>query len=427
MLLKATKNGLHGKITVPGDKSISHRSLIFGAIAEGVTVIEDLLLSEDVLATMKVFQAMGIKIVQEGHLTYVYGKGLKGLTKPNHDLDMGNSGTSMRLISGLLAGQNFSTRLVGDASLSNRPMDRITIPLQGMGAKIEGQTQKANPPLFIEEVAELKPITYHLPIASAQVKSAILLAAIQAKGQTKVIEKELTRNHTEEMIRQFGGEIAVQGKEITINGPQSLKAQRFKVPGDISSAAFWIVAALIVPGSDIMLTNVGINKTRTGVLDVVKAMGGMIELTDEDKVNQSATIRVRYSQLKATEISGQLIPRLIDELPIIALLASQAKGQTTISDAEELRVKESDRIALVTEILSTFGVAIEAKSDGMIINGPNQLRGGKVDAHLDHRLAMMAVIASLVVNDESVDLSGSQAIATSYPSFLTDLERISNG
>lgn len=427
MILKTAKQGLQGKISVPGDKSISHRSLIFGAMAEGITVIEGLLLSEDVLATMKAFQAMGIKIIQEGHLTYVYGKGLNGLTKPKQDLDMGNSGTSMRLIAGLLAAQNFTTSLVGDASLSKRPMNRITIPLQIMGATISGQSEKAYAPLLIEGSAELKPITYHLPIASAQVKSAILLAAIQTKGQTKLIEKDLTRNHTEEMIRQFGGEIAVQGKEVTINGPQTLKARKIKVPGDISSAAFWIVAALIVPGSVIILENVGINETRTGILDVVQAMGGMIELIDEDKVNQSATIRVTYSELHGTEISGQLIPRLIDELPIIALLASQAKGQTIIKDAEELRVKESDRISLVTEILSNFGVSIQELADGMIINGPNQLHGGKVNAHLDHRLAMMAAIAALIVKDETVDLVGKAAIATSYPNFLADLERITNG
>ncbi|MGT2844106.1 3-phosphoshikimate 1-carboxyvinyltransferase [Streptococcus hongkongensis] len=424
MARQLDSKGLRGSITIPGDKSISHRSLIFGAIAEGTSIIEGLLLSEDVKATKAAFEAMGVKIEQDGNLTYVYGKGFNGLTQPNHHLDMGNSGTSMRLIAGLLAAQPFSVTLFGDMSLSKRPMDRITKPLTQMGAKISGQSDKANPPLVIHGQKKLSPIHYQLPVASAQVKSALLLAAMQTKGETKLIEKELTRNHTEDMIRLFGGEIAVQGKEMTIQGPQVLKAQHIKVPGDISSAAFWIVAGLIVPGSDITLKNVGVNQTRTGILDVVKAMGGQIEVTDFNPINQSATLRVKYSQLKATEISGALIPRLIDELPIIALLASQATGQTVIKDAEELRVKESDRIAMVTDILSTLGVAIVAQEDGMVINGPNRLHGGHVQAKLDHRLAMMTMIADLIVSEGQIELGGASAIATSYPNFFVDLERL---
>lgn len=426
MKLRTNAKGLRGSLRVPGDKSISHRSIIFGSLAKGVTKVHDILRGEDVLSTMQVFREMGVQIEDKGDLVEIHGCGFDGLQEPQRPLDMGNSGTSMRLIAGVLAGQNFSAQMVGDDSLSKRPMDRISLPLRQMGVEIAGQTERDLPPLTIHGNPNLKPIQYQLPIASAQVKSALIFAALQAQGESLIIEKDLTRNHTEDMLLQFGGQLKVDGKEIRVAGKQELQAQEVVVPGDISSAAFWLVAGLIVPNSKITLTNVGVNETRTGILDVIQAMGGKLSVSEVDEVAKSAIITVESSDLHGTEISGELIPRLIDELPIIALLATQAEGQTLIRDAEELKVKETDRIQVVADALNSMGADIQPTADGMIIQGKTSLKGASVHTYGDHRIGMMTAIAALLVKDGNVELERAEAINTSYPDFFADLEDLVN-
>ena len=422
MKLRTNAKGLKGTLRVPGDKSISHRSIIFGSLAKGVTKVHNILRGEDVLSTIRAFREMGVKIEDKGNLVEIKGCGFDGLQAPKNPLNMGNSGTSMRLISGVLAGCNFGVQMIGDDSLSKRPMDRIALPLRQMGVNISGQTSRELPPLVVHGTSDLQPIRYPLPMASAQVKSALIFAALQAKGESVIIEKEITRNHTEDMLLQFGGELKVNGKEIRVQGNQELKAQEVFVPGDISSAAFWLVAGLIVPNSKLILTNVGVNETRTGILDVIQAMGGRLLLSEVDDVTKSATIMVESSELHGTEIGGELIPRLIDELPIIALLATQAKGQTVIRNAEELKVKETDRIQVVADVLTSMGARIKPTADGMIIQGKTPLNGASVNTNGDHRIGMMAAIAALLVNDDQVELERAEAINTSYPNFFHDLE-----
>ena len=427
MKLKTNVNHLNGSIRVPGDKSISHRSIIFGSLAEGETKVYDILRGEDVLSTMQVFRDLGVEIEDKDGVVTIQGVGMNGLKAPQKALDMGNSGTSIRLISGVLAGANFEVEMFGDDSLSKRPMDRVTLPLKKMGVTISGQTERDLPPLHLKGTKSLKPIYYELPIASAQVKSALIFAALQAHGQSVIIEKECTRNHTEDMLRQFGGDLSVDGKKITVQGPQKLSGQTVVVPGDISSAAFWLVAGLIVLNSRVVLKNVGINETRTGIIDVIRAMGGKLEITDMDPIAKSATLTVETSELNGTEIGGALIPRLIDELPIIALLATQAQGQTVIKDAEELKVKETDRIQVVADALNSMGASITPTADGMIIKGKSTLHGAKVNTFGDHRIGMMTAIAALLVADGEVELDRAEAINTSYPSFFDDLETLIHG
>ena len=427
MKLKTNINHLNGSIRVPGDKSISHRSIIFGSLAEGETKVYDILRGEDVLSTMQVFRDLGVEIEDKDGVVTIQGVGMDGLKAPQNALDMGNSGTSIRLISGVLAGADFEVEMFGDDSLSKRPMDRVTLPLKKMGVSISGQTERDLPPLHIKGTKNLTPIHYELPIASAQVKSALIFAALQAQGQSVIIEKECTRNHTEDMLRQFGGDLSVDGKKITVQGPQKLSGQTVVVPGDISSAAFWLVAGLIVPNSRVVLKNVGINETRTGIIDVIRAMGGKLDITDVDPIAKSATLTVETSDLKGTEIGGALIPRLIDELPIIALLATQAQGQTVIKDAEELKVKETDRIQVVADALNSMGAAITPTADGMIIEGKSTLHGARVNTFGDHRIGMMTAIAALLVADGEVELDRAEAINTSYPSFFDDLETLIHG
>lgn len=419
--LQTNASGLHGQLKVPGDKSISHRSIMFGALAQGETRVHDILRGEDVLSTMAVFREMGVKIEDKGAEVIVHGVGFKGLSAPKNRLDMGNSGTSIRLISGVLAGQPFSAELFGDDSLSKRPMDRVTIPLREMGVSVSGETDRDLPPLKITGSAHLKPINYTLPVASAQVKSALIFAALQAAGESVITEKELTRNHTEDMIQQFGGQISVNGKEIRVKGGQTFTATDITVPGDISSAAFFLVAGLILPNSEITLKNVGINETRTGIIDVIQAMGGNLVISDRDELAKSATLTVKTSELKPTEISGDLIPRLIDELPVIALLATQTNGTTIIRDAEELKVKETDRIQVVADMLNDMGADITPTDDGMIIKGKSQLTGATINTQGDHRIGMTAAIASLLVKAGDVTLERAEAIDTSYPTFFQDL------
>ena len=384
MKLRTNAKGLRGSLRVPGDKSISHRSIIFGSLAKGVTKVHDILRGEDVLSTMQVFREMGVQIEDKGDLVEIHGCGFDGLQEPQRPLDMGNSGTSMRLIAGVLAGQNFSAQMVGDDSLSKRPMDRISLPLRQMGVEIAGQTERDLPPLTIHGNPKLKPIQYQLPIASAQVKSALIFAALQAQGESLIIEKDLTRNHTEDMLLQFGGQLKVDGKEIRVAGKQELQSQEVVVPGDISSAAFWLVAGLVVPNSKITLTNVGINETRTGILDVIQAMGGKLSVSDVDEVAKSATITVESSDLHGTEISG------------------------------------------VADALNSMGADIQPTADGMIIQGKTSLKGASVHTYGDHRIGMMTAIAALLVKDGNVELERAEAINTSYPDFFAHLEDLVN-
>ena len=427
MKLRTNSKGLKGTIRVPGDKSISHRSIIFGSLAKGETKVYDILRGEDVLSTIQVFRDLGVSIQDDGDVIRIQGVGFQGLQAPTAPLDMGNSGTSIRLISGVLAGQDFSVTMVGDDSLSKRPMDRVAIPLRQMGVEIAGQGERDCPPLHEKGTHQLHPIHYRLPVASAQVKSALIFAALQAEGESMIIEKEKTRDHTEDMIRQFGGEIQVDGKIIRIQGGQEFQGQEVIVPGDISSAAFWLVAGLILPDSMIKIENVGINQTRIGILDVIQEMGGDLTIEDRDEKAVSASLTVKTSSLKGIRIDGELIPRLIDELPIIALLATQANGQTVIADAEELRVKETDRIQVVADSLNAMGANVVPTEDGMIITGPTPLHGAELETFGDHRIGMMATIAALLVRDGDVMLDRAEAINTSYPSFFEDLETLLHG
>ncbi|MEG0254254.1 MAG: 3-phosphoshikimate 1-carboxyvinyltransferase [Vagococcus sp.] len=424
--MKLTTNAasLNGVILVPGDKSISHRSIMFGSLAKGVTTIKHFLRADDCLDTLKIFQQLGVPIYDDGVTVTIEGVGMSGLKQPKETLDVGNSGTTIRLLMGILSGQNLSVKLTGDASIQKRPMNRVMLPLRQMGADIKGNDESEFPPIKVIGSPHLKSIEYKLPVASAQVKSALIFAALQASGETKLIEKEKTRNHTETMIRQFGGQIEVDGKEITLSGNQSFTAQDVLVPGDISSAAFFMAAGLLVPNSRIVLKNVGLSHTRTGIIDVIKQMGGKIELTDIDDVNESGTIIVESSQLVATEISGDIIPRLIDEIPVIALLATQAKGTTVIKDAEELKVKETDRIVAVSDELNKLGANIKPTKDGFIIQGGTPLKGAKVTSYGDHRIGMMLQVAALLVEKGEVILEKSDAISVSYPDFFKDLNHL---
>ncbi|MGM0166677.1 3-phosphoshikimate 1-carboxyvinyltransferase [Enterococcus sp. AZ135] len=419
MKLLETKTGLTGTLTVPADKSISHRSIMFGAISHGKTTVHNFLRAEDCLSTVAVFKALGVTISDDGKEIIVEGKGFEHLQAPQEVLDAGNSGTTMRLVLGILTGQTFHSKITGDASLNRRPMERVMGPLRKMGGHLKGELDSEFPPIIIEG-SELTAITYEMPIASAQVKSAILFAALQAKGITTIIEKEKSRNHTEEMIKQFGGEISVEDKVITVPGEQRLIGQEVTVPGDISSAAFYLVAASLLPDSKLKLKHVGVNPTRTGILDVLQEMGADIQAADIDQQNQAADLLIKTAPLNAVEIGGEIIPRLIDELPVIALAATQAKGTTIIRDAQELKVKETNRIDATAQELNKLGADIETTDDGMIIHGPTKLHGGVVDSHGDHRIGMMLQIAALLTK-ESVELNNPEAINISYPNFFTDL------
>lgn len=421
-LLRAKQ--LNGQIEVPADKSISHRSIMFGAIAKGTTTVKNFLRGEDCLSTLNGFKELGVPIEDDGQTITIQGVGFEGLKPALGPIDLGNSGTSIRLMMGILAGTNFQTTLFGDEYLNRRPMQRVMAPLNQMGAHLVGFENTQYPPISIQG-AKLAPITYEMPVASAQVKSAIIFAALQAQGTSTIIEKEPSRNHTEQMIKQFGGEIEVSGKTIRITGPQQLTGQEVIVPGDISSAAFFIVAGAILKNSQVVLKNVGINPTRTGILDVLEAMGGTFELSEIDEANESATITVSSSTLKATTIQGADIPRLIDELPIIALLATQAEGTTIIKDAQELKIKETNRIDATCEELQKLGANIEPTDDGMIIHGPVQLHGGKVSSRGDHRIGMMLQIAALLT-EKIVELDKAEAVAVSYPHFFEDLASLIN-
>ena len=422
--LYTNAKGLTGKINIPGDKSISHRAVMFGSIANGTTTITNFLLGEDCLSTISCFQKLGVDIHQEEDRITIVGRGLSGLQEPSEVLDVGNSGTTIRLLMGILAGRAFHATLVGDHSIGRRPMTRVTIPLSQMGAQIDGRKNGEFVPISIRG-KDLTGINYTLPVASAQIKSSILFAGLQASGMTTLHEPAKSRDHTERMIRQFGGEAESSGLTVKIKGPQQLTAADVYVPGDISSAAFFLVAGAIVPNSEIVLKNVGLNPTRTGIIDVMKAMGANISISaKENNTNEPiGDIRIQSSKLTGTVIEGELIPRLIDEIPIIALLATQATGKTIIKDAHELKVKETNRIDTVVNELSKLGAAIEATSDGMIIYGNSKLTSGKVASHGDHRIGMMLSIAALVSSGQVI-LDDAEAIAVSYPEFFKDLNSL---
>lgn len=423
--LKNNKHGLKGEIAVPGDKSISHRSIMFGSIAKGKTTVTNFLLGDDCLSTISCFRKLGVLIEQDNEKVVIYGKGMAELQEPNEILDVGNSGTTIRLLTGILAGLHFHSTLIGDSSIGKRPMTRVVTPLREMGAKIDGREEGKYTPLSVRG-GKLQSITYRLPVASAQVKSAILFAGLNADGTTRVIEPVATRDHTERMIQRFGGKISRQENEIQLEGGQKLSGTEIHVPGDISSAAFFLVAGCIVPNSSITLRNVGLNPTRTGILEVLQNMGASMDVQQDtaDAFEPTGTIKVMTSKLKGTIIEGEIIPKLIDEIPIIALLATQADGVTVIKDAHELKVKETNRIDTVVTELKKLGADIQATDDGMIITGGTKLTGAKVDSHGDHRIGMMLAIASQICEEEII-LENADAIAVSYPDFFEHLNKLS--
>lgn len=423
-ILHPTDASLQGELLVPGDKSISHRSIIFGSLAKGQTKVTHFLEGEDCLRTIAAFQAMGVDIKQDGQTVVIEGKGIDALQEPLEPINLGNSGTTARLLLGVLSGLPFHFTLYGDESLTKRPMDRVAIPLREMGATIDGRENGKYLPLSLRG-GELRSISFETPVKSAQVKSGVLLAGLFADGRTTVVEKTTTRDHTENMLQAFGGQISNQSGTIQVEGKQSLIGTQIHVPGDISSAAFFLVAAAIKKGSKLVLKDVGLNPTRTGIIDVLKQMNVTIEVVEERSIGGEpiGSITVEFSEPEATIIDGEIIPRIIDEIPIIALLATQAKGKTIIRDAEELRYKETDRIASVVNTLQALGADIEATADGMIINGGTSLTGAAVDSYGDHRIGMMIAIASLIIN-EPVTLKNAESIAISYPTFFDDLKKI---
>ena len=414
------QTGLRGVVHVPGDKSISHRAVMFGALARGTTSVTHFLEGADCLSTISCFQKMGIEIEKQDDKVLIHGKGLRGLNSPREILDAGNSGTTTRLIAGILAGQKFISELDGDASLRSRPMKRIMDPLNAMGADIRCRGENNCLPLRIVG-HPLTAIHYTSPVASAQVKSCVLLAGMYADGVTSVTEPFLSRNHSEIMLRSFGADIRSEGTTVSIRPEPDLLAQDITVPGDISSAAFFIAAGLLTPGSEILLKNVGINPTRAGILKVCQDMGADITLLNADYSGEpAADILVRTSSLKGTVIQGADIPTLIDELPVIAVMAAFAGGTTVIRDAAELRVKESDRIAVMTDNLRRMGADVEETEDGMIIHGGRPLHGAVIDPRLDHRVAMSFAVVGTVC-EGTMDILDGDCVRISYPDFYKDL------
>ena len=419
---------LRGTLTVSGDKSISHRAVMLGSLATGTTEIEGFLPGEDCLSTIRCFRSMGVQIEQNGSSVKVFGRGLRELTAPAGILDCGNSGTTTRLLSGVLAAQHFNSVLSGDASIQRRPMKRIMIPLRAMGADITSVSGNDCAPLSVHG-KQLYGIHFNSPIASAQVKSAVLLAGLYASGQTTVTEPALSRDHTERMLRSFGAKVLTGNFEgrpsVTVTETQNLYGTEISVPGDISSAAFFLVGASIVPGSEVVLRNVGINPTRDGVISALRAMGAKIEVLEvrNEDSEPAADLLVRYAPLHGTEIGGALIPRLIDELPVLAAAAAVAEGRTVIRDAAELKVKESNRIRTMAEGLSRLGAKVEETEDGLIIDGGAALHGGAVESYSDHRIAMSFAILSLVTDGE-VRISDPDCVNISAPTFYEDLKSL---
>lgn len=418
----AKADKLKGTVTVPGDKSISHRSIMFGALAEGTTRVTNFLQGADCLSTIDCFREMGIDIENRPDEILIHGKGLHGLQAPAKMLDVGNSGTTTRLISGILAGQSFTTELNGDDSIQSRPMKRIMEPLSLMGAQIESLRGNGCAPLRIQG-APLHGIHYTSKVASAQVKSCILLAGLYADSPTSVTEPYLSRNHSEIMLKHFGAAVTSEQTTATIYPEPRLRAQDINVPGDISSAAYFIAAGLIVPGSEILIQNVGLNPTRDGILQVCREMGADITIVNENHGNGEPTgdLLIRHSSLHGTTVGGAVIPTLIDELPVVAALACFAEGTTVIKDAQELKVKESNRIDVMVQNLSAMGAHITATDDGMIIEGGHPLHGAVIDSKLDHRIAMTFAVTALAAEGET-EILGADCVRISYPGFYEDLK-----
>lgn len=423
MIIKPVKS-LKGIIQVPGDKSISHRSIMFGALSEGTTRVTGFLMGADCLSTIACFRQLGVEIEVTDDLVTIEGVGLHGLKAPSETLDVGNSGTTMRIMSGILSGQPFETRLIGDASIQSRPMSRIIKPLSEMGADIVSENNDGKAPLVIKP-SKLHGITYKSPVASAQVKSSIIMANLFSGEKSTIIEPAPSRNHTELMMNAFGGKVVTEGCTIVSRPTDKLVAVDIDVPGDISSAAFFLVAGLILPDTEITLTKVGINPTRDGILHVLKSMGGNIRLSNQKTVNGEliADITVSTSKLHGTVVEGDIIPTLIDEIPAIAVAASYADGQTIIKDAAELKVKETNRIdAMVTE-LSKMSADITPTDDGMIIKGVDKLKGAVIDTYHDHRIAMSLAVAGLAADSET-KINDADIINVSYPGFFEDIKRL---
>lgn len=417
---------ISGTIKVPGDKSISHRAIMTGSIAKGMTTIEGLLTAEDCLSTVRVFKQLGVDIERTAESSFiVQGKGLRGLQEPTDILDVGNSGTTIRLISGILAGQSFNSVLTGDSSIRKRPMGRVIEPLTLMKSRIYGRDNNRYAPIFING-SDLVGISYNSSISSAQIKSAILYAGLYAEGETKVIEPILSRDHSEKMLLQFGADINALDNKVTIKSGKELVGQSIKVPGDFSSAAFLIAAALLVPNSRLIIEGVGLNPTRIGFLEAVKAMNGNIEIISLRKYGeeQVGDLLIETSSLSGIDITEEWIPKIIDELPLLAVLATQADGTTKVTGAKELRVKETDRIATIASELRKLGIKIDELDDGFIISGRQSLAGGIVNTHGDHRIGMAMAIAGLIAKDEII-IENSNAINISYPNFFEDLTKIS--
>lgn len=415
-----------GELTVPGDKSISHRSIMLGAIANGTTTVRGFLRGEDNMSTMHAFRAMGVDIADDGETIRIAGRGLYGLKEPGDVLDCGNSGTTIRLITGLLAGQSFFSVVTGDQYLRKRPMKRVVEPLSLMGARISGRNGGTLAPLAIDG-GSLKGISYKSPVSSAQIKSSLMLAGLYADGDTTVTEPSLSRDHSERMFRLFGASLTLNDGGVTVRGGVELTARDVTVPGDISSAAFFMVAALITPNSELLIKNVGVNPSRTGVIDVLQAMGGDVQLLDQRDVSGEpvADILVRSSRLKGIAISGGVVPRAIDEFPAICVAAARAEGVTTIRDARELRVKETDRITAMADNLKKAGITVTETDDGMDITGSEQFLGGTVDSCGDHRIAMSMSVAALVASGP-VTVTDIGCVATSFPTFFPLLEKVAS-
>ena len=423
--MKFTKSlPLKGELTIPGDKSISHRAVMLGAISQGTTSVTNFLRGADCLSTISCFRKMGIAIEENPTEILIHGKGLHGLSAPETVLDVGNSGTTMRLLSGILAGQDFSSSLTGDASIRKRPMKRVITPLSLMGASIESIPGNGCAPLAIQGMP-LSGIHYQSPVSSAQVKSCVLLAGLYADSTTKVTEPFVSRNHSELMLRSFGAEIQTEGTTVSVQPDPLLTGQKVEVPGDISSAAYFIAAGLLIPGSEILIKNVGINPTRDGILRVCRAMGADIEILNEQEHcgELTADLLVRHSALKGTVIEGGMIPTLIDELPVIAVMAAFAEGTTIIRDAQELKVKESNRLDIIVHHLKEMGADVTPAPDGMVIRGGKPLTGAVLDSHMDHRIAMSFAIAAMAGNGET-EILNSDCVSISYPDFYADLRRL---
>lgn len=423
MIFKKTKH-LKGEITVPGDKSISHRSIMLGSIASGTTEVHGFLNGADCISSMNCFRQMGVDIAYDGSIVTIHGNGLHGLKAPADTLDVGNSGTTTRLMSGILAAQNFSSRVIGDDSICRRPMKRIMTPLAMMGADITSERGNDCAPLIING-RKLKGIHYNSPVASAQVKSCVLLAGLYADGETSVTEPYVSRNHTELMLNSFGGSCTTIGTTATVTSDPVLTGQKIVVPGDISSAAYFLVAGLIAGNSEITIKNVGINPTRDGIIDVIKMMGGDMTFANvnADSGEPTADITVKTSSLKGCVIEGDIIPKLIDEIPVIAILACFAEGETVIKDAAELKVKESNRIDVMVNNLSAMGADITGTDDGMIISGGKPLHGAVIHSRKDHRIAMSFAIAAMCVEGET-EILDADCVNISYPDFYRDLEKL---